>query len=187
VSARFEIAGTALAGLQLIKRLPIRDERGWLERMYCAEEFATLMCGQGIAQINRTLTSLRGTVRGMHYQMPPHAETKLVSCLQGAVFDVAVDVRRGSPTFLQWYAERLSADNHYSLLIPPGFAHGFQTLEDNCELLYLHTTRYTPQAEAALGARDPRLAIAWPEPISAQSARDAAHAPLGRDFQGVGL
>jgi dTDP-4-dehydrorhamnose 3,5-epimerase len=187
MSARFEVQGTPLAGLQVIRRQPLRDERGWLERMYCADEFAELLSGQGIAQINHTLTTHRGTVRGMHYQMPPDAEAKLVSCLRGAVFDVAVDVRRGSRTFLKWHAEHLSADNHHSLLIPAGFAHGFQTLEDNCELLYLHTARYTPQAEAALNATDPRLSIAWPEPIKAQSARDAAHPPLGQDYQGIGL
>jgi dTDP-4-dehydrorhamnose 3,5-epimerase len=187
MSARFEVVATPLAGLQLVRRLPIRDERGWFERLYCADEFATLMAGRGIAQINRTLSAQRGTVRGLHYQTPPHAEAKLVSCLRGAVFDVAVDVRRGSATFLKWHAVHLSADNHHSLLIPPGFAHGFQTLEDNCELLYLHTAAYAAQAEAALNAGDPRLAIEWPAPISGQSARDAAHPLVGRDFQGVGL
>jgi len=145
------------------------------------------MSGERIAQINRTLTAHRGTVRGMHYQTPPHAEAKLVSCLRGTVFDVAVDVRRGSPTFLHWHAQRLSADNHHSLLIPPGFAHGFQTLEDNCELLYLHTAAYAAQAEAALNARDPRLDISWPAPINVQSPRDAAHPLLAGDFQGVEL
>lgn len=187
MSGRFDIVPTPLAGLQLVRRLPIHDERGWLERMYCADEFAAVMCGQAIAQINRTLTTQLGTVRGMHFQMPPHAEAKLVSCLKGAVFDVAVDVRRDSPTFLHWHGERLSADNHHSLLIPSGFAHGFQTLEADCELLYLHTAPYTPQAEAALNARDPRLAILWPQAIGAQSARDMAHPLLSGDFQGVGL
>lgn len=187
MSGRFDIVATALAGLQLIRRLPIRDERGWLERMYCADEFAALMSGQAIAQINRTLTTQQGTVRGMHFQMPPHMEAKLVSCLKGAVFDVAVDVRRDSPTFLHWHGELLSAENHHSLLIPPGFAHGFQTLEADCELLYLHSERFAPQAEAGLNARDPRLAIHWPQPIGARSARDATHPLLGSDFQGVAL
>lgn len=187
MSRRFEVLETPLAGLKLVRRLPIRDERGWLERVYCADEFAPFISGQGVAQINRTLTAHRGTVRGMHYQMPPHAETKLISCVRGVVLDVAVDVRRGSLTFLHWHAERLSADNHLSLLIPPGFAHGFQTLEDNCELLYLHSAAFAPQAEAALNARDPRLAIVWPEPVGLQSPRDAAHPLLGADFQGVGL
>jgi dTDP-4-dehydrorhamnose 3,5-epimerase len=187
MSARFDVVALPLAGLQLIRRLPIRDERGWLERLYCADEFAALMPGQAIVQINRTLTAHQGTVRGLHYQLPPHAEAKLVSCLKGAVLDVAVDVRRGSATFLHWHAERLSAENHHSLLIPPGFAHGFQTLVADCELLYLHTARYEPLAESALNVRDPRLAIAWPQPISALSARDAAHPLLASDFQGIGL
>jgi len=187
MSGRFEFLPTPLAGLRLIRRLPIRDERGWLERMYCAEEFAALMSGQAVAQINRTLTVQKGSVRGMHFQMPPHTDAKLVSCLRGAVFDVAVDVRRGSSTFLHWHAERLTAENHHSLLIPAGFAHGFQTLANDCELLYLHTARFSPQSEAALNARDPRLAISWPEPIGAQSPRDAAHPLLSDDFLGVAL
>jgi dTDP-4-dehydrorhamnose 3,5-epimerase len=187
VSSRFDIVATPLAGLQLVRRLPIRDERGWLERLYCADEFAGLMSGAAIAQINRTLTAKQGSVRGMHFQRPPHAEAKLVSCLKGAVFDVAVDVRQGSPTFLHWHGEHLSAENHHSLLIPPGFAHGFQTLVPDCELLYLHTARYAPKAEAALNASDPRLAIAWPQPIGAQSPRDATHPLLSNDFQGVAL
>lgn len=187
MSVRFETLGTPLGGLQLVRRLPIRDERGWLERVYCSDELGSLLGGHAIVQINRTLTVARGAVRGMHYQLPPHAEAKLVSCLKGAVFDVAVDVRRGSPTFLHWHGERLSAENHHSLLIPPGFAHGFQTLEPDSELLYLHTAQYVPQAEGALNARDPRLAIVWPEAISSLSARDERHALLGEEFEGVEL
>jgi dTDP-4-dehydrorhamnose 3,5-epimerase len=187
VSARFEFLTTPLSGLQLIRRLPVQDERGWLERMYCAEEFAALLPAHSIAQINRTATRLTGTVRGMHYQRPPHAESKLISCLKGSVFDVAVDVRRSSPTFLHWHAERLSAENRHALLIPAGFAHGFQTLEPDCELLYLHTAHYVPQSEAALNASDARLAIAWPLPLSVQSARDAAHPAVTDEFLGVEL
>lgn len=98
----------------------------------------------------------------MHFQRTPHAEMKLVSCVRGLVFDVAVDLRRGSPTFLRWHSELLSADNHKTLVIPEGFAHGFQTLTDDCEMLYLHTTAYAPDAEAGLNPQDARLAIAWP-------------------------
>jgi dTDP-4-dehydrorhamnose 3,5-epimerase len=115
----------------------------------------------------------------MHWQRPPHAEAKLVSCLRGQVWDVAVDVRPGSPTFLRWHAERLSADNGQALLIPPGFAHGFQALSDDVELLYCHSAAHAPQTEAGLHPQDERLGIAWPLPITKLSARDAGHPRLG--------
>jgi dTDP-4-dehydrorhamnose 3,5-epimerase len=121
----------------------------------------------------------------MHFQHPPHAETKLVSCLRGEVFDVAVDLRHNSPTFLRWHAERLSADNHKTLVIPEGFAHGFQTLTDDCEMLYFHTAAYQPGAEGGLNAQDPRLAIEWPLPVVGLSPRDAVYQFLGEDFSGV--
>ena len=138
-------------------------------------------------QINHTLTGRRGTVRGMHYQRPPHAETKFISCLRGEVFDVAVDLRHDSPTFLRWHAEVLSAENHRTLVVPEGFAHGFQTLTEDCELLYLHTAAFAPDSEGALNANDPRLAIAWPQPVSDMSARDAGHPILGDEFLGIKL
>ena len=140
-----------------------------------------------IVQINRSLTLRRGAVRGMHFQYPPHAETKIVSCLKGEIFDVAIDVRANSPTFLQWHGAILSAENCQSLLIPEGFAHGFQTLTDDCELLYLHTAPHTPQSEGALNAQDSRVGIAWPEPITEMSDRDQSHPQVSADFQGVSL
>ena len=185
MSRQLEIIDTALAGLNLVQRRPIVDARGYLERMYCATELASLTGGRAIAQVNHTLTSRRGVVRGMHFQHPPHAETKLVSCLRGAVFDVAVDIRAGSASLLRWHGQVLSADNHLSLLIPAGFAHGFQTLSEDVELLYLHTAAYAPQAEGALNACDPALAIAWPEPITEQSERDRAHPLLVAGFGGI--
>lgn len=185
MTGRFEIGETAIAGVYLLDRTPIEDERGWLERLYATEELGDLLSGRGIVQVNRTLTRATGTVRGMHYQRPPSAEAKIVSCMRGAAFDVAVDLRRGSPTFLQWHAETLSAENHRSLLIPEGVAHGFQSLADDCELLYLHTAAYDPAAEGGLHPGDPRLAIAWPLPIEHLSDRDASHPPIGLDFDGI--
>ena len=135
MNSRFDLIATPLAGLCLIQRRPVGDARGYLERLYCADELAAIAPGQPIVQINHTLTVRPGVVRGLHFQRPPHAEIKLVTCLRGAVFDVAVDLRANSPTFLHWHAEILSADNHRSLAIPQGFAHGFQTLTDNCEML----------------------------------------------------
>ncbi len=185
--SRFTLTATPLAGLTLVQRHPIGDQRGYLERLYCRDELASLLGDRAIAQINHTLTSHQGTVRGLHFQHPPHAETKLVTCLQGEVYDVAVDLRQGSPTLLHWHAERLSADNHRTLIIPEGFAHGFQTLTADCELLYLHTAPHQADAEAALNALDPRLAIAWPLSITERSARDQAHSLLDAGFTGIPL
>ena len=185
MSTRFDVLDTTLAGLQVLQRKPIGDSRGYLERLFCVDELQTLIPGKHIAQINHTLTESRGTVRGMHFQRPPHAEIKFVSCLRGEVFDVAVDLRDNSPTFLRWHAEVLSADNHKTLVIPEGFAHGFQTLTDDCEMLYFHTAAYQPGAEGGLNAQDPRLAIQWPLPVAGLSPRDAAHPLLNNDFTGV--
>ena len=121
----------------------------------------------------------------MHFQYPPHAETKIVSCLRGEVWDVALDLRRGSQTFLRWHAQRLSADEGTALLIPPGCAHGFQTLSDDAELLYCHSAAYTAAAEGGVHPNDPRVAVAWPLAITALSERDAAFAALPDDYPGV--
>jgi dTDP-4-dehydrorhamnose 3,5-epimerase len=187
MSARFDILDAPLQRLKLVQRKPIGDDRGYLERMFCAEELQSLIPGKGIVQINRTLTAKRGTVRGLHFQYPPYAETKFVNCLRGEVFDVAVDVRQGSPTFLHWHAEILSADNHKTLLIPEGFAHGFQTLTEDCELLYFHTAVYQPGAEGGLYAQDPRLDIRWPEAVLELSSRDAAHPLVTEEFVGLAV
>lgn len=180
--AHFEILATPLAGLKIVQRRRIEDDRGYLSRMFCAEEFDGLGLDNPV-QINRTLTRRQGTIRGMHFQYPPHAEVKLVSCLKGRVFDVAVDLRRDSLTFLRWHAEELSEENQRSLLIPAGFAHGFQALCDDCELLYLHSNFYTPEAEGGLNPLDPRLAIAWPLPAGHMSERDRAHPFIEPGFE----
>ena len=187
MSLGIDILDTPLQSLKLVQRRPLGDSRGYLERMFCAEEFRALIPGGSIVQINHTLTTTRGTVRGLHFQYPPFAETKFVSCLRGEVFDVAVDVRQGSPTFLSWHAEILSAGNHRSLLVPEGFAHGFQTLTDDCELLYLHTAAYQPDSEGGLNAGDPMLNITWPIAVSELSPRDSAHPLLSGAFCGVAV
>lgn len=182
---RFTVLETTLADLKIVERQQVGDSRGFLSRLFCAEELAGAGWRKPVAQINQTLTSRRGTVRGMHYQRPPHAEIKLVTCLQGAVFDVAIDLRAGSPTFLRWHAEELSAANRRALLIPEGFAHGFQTLADGCELVYLHSVPYAPEAESGLNPQDPTLAIAWPLAVAELSARDSQHPLLRAQFAGV--
>jgi len=184
---RFTVEATPLRGLMRVQRHPVGDHRGYLERLFCTQDWGDVMQGRGIAQINHTLTTRTGTVRGLHFQRPPHAEMKIVTCLRGAVFDVAVDLRGGSPTFLQWHAEHLTAENHRWLVIPEGFAHGFQTLTDDCEMLYLHSAAYTPSAEGGLDATDPRLAIHWPLPIAERSPRDEGHKRLTAEFEGMQL
>ena len=182
---RFAIGTTSLDGLRVVKRQRHEDQRGFLSRLYCREELEEAGLSAPIAQINQSLTRSRGTIRGMHFQRQPDAEDKLVTCLRGEVWDVAIDVRKGSPTFLSWHAERLSPDNGISLLIPKGFAHGFQTLTDDCELLYLHTASYAPSSEGAVNPLDPRLAIEWPLAIGAMSERDRAHSLINADFAGI--
>lgn len=184
---RLVLHSTPINGLQVIERKPIGDSRGFLERLFCQETLNSCLQGKTIRQINRTLTQNQGTVRGLHFQYPPHAETKIVTCIKGQVWDVAVDLRRGSSTFLQHHAVLLSEDNHQSYLIPEGFAHGFQTLSSDCEMLYFHTADYNADAEGALNACDARLAINWPQPILDRSERDKNHAMLTDDFHGMDL
>ncbi|MEM9644689.1 MAG: dTDP-4-dehydrorhamnose 3,5-epimerase family protein [Planctomycetota bacterium] len=171
-ASRFRIDQPPLHGLRVLTRKPIGDERGFLERLFCTSDLVEVLNGSSIQQINRTLTSQKGTVRGLHYQRTPHAEKKIISCLRGEVFDVAVDLRRDSDTYLQWHAERLSESNHRMFVIPEGFAHGFQTLTENCELLYFHTQPHAPAFEGGIHAQDPHLSITWPLEISCLSERD---------------
>lgn len=185
--SRFDFIQTPLTGLMLVQRKAIEDHRGFLSRFYCAEEFRAAGITKPIAQINHTLTRKKGAVRGLHFQQSPQAEAKLVSCLKGEILDVAVDLRRDSPTFLQWHGEILSAINRTSLLIPEGYAHGFQALTEDCELIYLHTAAYHPEAEGALNVADPKLNIAWPLPIDDLSERDRNHPFIKSDFQGIVL
>lgn len=182
---RFTMTALPLAGLVRVTRHPISDGRGFLARLFCAEELEPAGWRKPIAQVNHTRTGRRGTVRGMHYQKPPHAEMKLVTCLRGEVWDVAIDLRRGSPTFLNWHAEHLSAENGRAMLLPEGFAHGFQALSDDVELLYCHSAPYVPEAETGLHPQDPALSIAWPLAIGTLSARDEQHPILSKDFPGV--
>ena len=182
---RFTIGDAPISGVKIIKRRRLGDSRGFLERLFCSEELRAAGWTKPISQINRTFTAKRGAVRGMHFQYPPAAEMKLVTCLQGSVFDVAVDLRRGSPTFLQWYGHVLSADEDVSLLLPEGCAHGLQALTADVAILYLHSAPYDAAAEGAVSALDPRIGIAWPLPIVEMSPRDAAHPPLTDSFVGI--
>lgn len=185
--SQFSISDLPLAGLKHVKRQPLADARGSFARIFCAQQLQAALWHGPVQQINHAATTTRGTVRGLHYQNPPYAEMKLVTCIRGAVWDVAVDVRADSPTFLQWYGAELSRDNGCALLIPEGFAHGFQALTDGVELLYCHSAAYAPAAEAGLHPLEPRLAIAWPLPVGLLSARDAAHPWITSEFEGIVL
>ncbi|MCW8165065.1 dTDP-4-keto-6-deoxy-D-glucose epimerase [Verminephrobacter aporrectodeae subsp. tuberculatae] len=185
--SRLVLTPLLLAGLFRVQRLPREDDRGAFTRLFCAQELASAGWTAPVVQINHSRSAQRGCLRGMHYQRPPHAEMKLVSCLRGAVWDVALDLRHGSSSFLQWHAEFLSADNGRALLIPPGFAHGFQALTDDAELLYCHTCAHAPAAQAGVHPLDPRLAIVWPLPTGQMSEHDAGQAALPADFEGLRL
>ena len=176
---------TPLGGLKVICRTPITDSRGSFSRVFCQEELAGAGWRKPIAQINHSYTARRGTIRGLHFQRAPNAEMKLVSCIRGAVWDVAVDVRAGSPTFLQWHAEQLSAENGRSLLIPEGFAHGFQALTDHVELVYCHSVAYAPQTETGLWPLDASVSVPWPLAATDMSDRDASFPRISREFEGV--
>ncbi|WFU46689.1 dTDP-4-dehydrorhamnose 3,5-epimerase [Sinorhizobium terangae] len=170
--SRFKRIHTELPGLLVVERKRFGDERGFFSRFFCQEELSELGPSGVIAQINHSMTRTKGAVRGLHFQRPPYEEAKFVSCLAGAVFDVAVDMRPDSPTYLRWHGEILSAENARSMMIPGGFAHGFQTLTENCELIYLHDKPFAPEAEGGLNALDPRVNIAWPIEITQMSERD---------------
>lgn len=182
---RFSIEQTDIAGIFSVTRRRLADERGFLSRLFEPEELAAAGWRGAIAQINETGTTRAGTVRGLHFQHPPHGEMKLVSCLSGRIFDVAVDLRRGSPTYLRSVALELSQENGRALLIPEGCAHGFQALTDDVRMLYLHSAPYAAAFEGGFDALDPALAIAWPLPVANRSPRDEALARVTADFEGL--
>jgi len=180
-----EFVKTELDGLYIIKPKIIEDERGMFTRIFCKNEFQSVGLKTDFVQFNHSFNKKRGTVRGMHYQMHPYAEIKLIRCVQGMVFDVAVDIRRNSPTFLKSIAVELSAENMLSILIPAGFAHGFQTLEDNTSLIYHHTEFFTADASAGLRPDDPQLSIHWPLPFVNISEKDKNQKLLNQNFKGI--
>ncbi len=176
---------TPLAGLTLIETTAIADARGRFVRVFCEQELAAMTGGNPIAQVNLATTHRAGSIRGLHFQREPAAESKLVRCLRGRVYDVAVDLRKGSTTFLHWHAYELDASGQRQVYIPAGFAHGFQALEDDVELLYLHGARWSPAHEGTLRFDDPALGIAWPLPITQVSDKDRQAPLLGAGFCGI--
>jgi dTDP-4-dehydrorhamnose 3,5-epimerase len=176
---------TPLKGLYIVEAEPFVDERGMFFRVFCKNEFAQIGCKKEIVQASHSLTRNRGTIRGLHFQAPPVSEAKIVRCVAGAVYDVVVDVRADSPTFLQSYGIELSKDNMKAVCIPEGFAHGFQTIEDNAELIYHHTAFYDPLFERGLRFNDSRLSICWPLEVSFASEKDRDLPLIEEGFGGV--
>ena len=176
---------TPIDGLMVVETGVQADHRGFFKRLFCQEELRELIGDRQIVQINQSSTQNQGAVRGLHYQCMPHAEMKLVRCLKGRVWDVAVDLRAGSESFLQWYAEELSSDNSRMMVIPEGCAHGFQVLEADSELLYLHTEFYQPSVESGVCPTEPKLSISWPLPVGDLSERDRTHPSLTAEFTGL--
>lgn len=178
---------TPLEGLFEIATSSQEDTRGKFSRLFCEDVFSAVRPGLHFTQINLSETKIKGSIRGMHFQTPPAAEAKLIRCLRGRVFDVAVDVRTASPTFLQWHAVELDDKNNRMVFIPEGFAHGFQTLSDDVQLLYMHTADWSKPHENGLRHDDPRLAITWPLPVAMISEKDSCHKLITPDFSGVHL
>jgi len=176
---------THLKGAFIIEPEPSEDQRGIFTRIFCENEFKEIYHSTKLVQINHSLTNRKGALRGMHYQNPPMTEIKMVKCLRGSVYDVIIDLRRGSDTFLKWHGENLSCKNKRMLYIPEGFAHGFQTLEPNCEMLYLHTEYYSPDYECAIHFDDPNIGIKWPLDVTELSKRDRNHPLLSKNYKGI--
>lgn len=187
MSNSFDFLTTPLAGLFEIQRNQLNDERGFLSRLFCSNEFNEVGLKKPFVQVNHTKTNNKGTIRGMHFQNPPYGEVKVVSCIQGEVLDVIVDIRKDSKTFLNYHSVVLSSNNLKGIFIPEGFAHGFQTLTDDCQLLYLHSEFYTPSAESVINPFDPFLDIKWPCNLSDISERDQNQPMLNSSFRGIQL
>lgn len=157
---------TPLKGAYLIDIEKRGDERGFFARVFCKNEFGTLNLDANIVQINNSTSAKKGTLRGMHYQLAPYAETKIVRCIKGALYDVILDLREDSPTFGKWFGAELTAENRRMMYVPKGFAHGFLTLTDDVEAFYMVTEFYNPQAERGIRWNDPKFQIEWPfEPV----------------------
>lgn len=180
--SRFTFAPAPLKGLYIIEPKPIKDSRGYFERYFCAQDFAEIGLSKPIAQINHSYTKGIGSIRGLHYQTPPYAETKIVRCLKGAIYDVAVDIRKDSPTFLQYFGIELSEENNKYLYIPEGFAHGFQTLAEESEILYLNDQYFSEKDYCVYNPLDKIINIQWRMPIGNISIKDK-NAPMLKDIK----
>jgi len=178
---------SALKGVYIIELKPFIDNRGLFARTFCKKEFQEIGHDQEFVQFNHSVTHKKGSIRGMHYQMPPFSEIKLIRCVRGSVYDVIIDLRKDSSTFLKYTSVEITEHNMLSLYIPHGFAHGFQTLEDNTQLIYHHTAYYTPGYEAGILYNDPAIGITWPLPVSVITEKDLNHSLLKKSFIGISI
>ncbi len=176
---------TPLTGAFIVKPRRIGDDRGFFERLFCAQTFGDHGLVATVAQVNHSRSAREGTIRGLHYQLPPAAEAKVVACIAGGIFDVIVDVRGGSPTFLQWFGATLSPENGTMIYVPPGFAHGVQTLKLDSEIVYTTSAPHAPEFERGVRYDDPRVGIRWPLAPTALSDKDLALPLLDAVFRGV--
>ena len=183
--ASFELSASPLPGLLVFERSPVYDHRGGFDRLFDSVVVGAASAEIVVRHVNLASNCAKATIRGMHYQTSPHSETKVVTCLRGKAFDVVVDIRAGSSTFLESHAEILSPDLLKTIVIPPGFAHGYQTLEDDTELLYLHSVGFEPDAQRGLHPLDDTLEISWPLPPVALSERDSQHPLVVSGWEGV--
>lgn len=183
--SRFTFTPTPLEGVYVIEPKPIRDDRGYFERYFCTQDFAEIGLQKPIVQINHSYTKGVGSIRGLHYQTPPYCETKIVRCLKGSIYDVAVDIREDSPTFLQYFGIGLSEENGKYLYIPEGFAHAFQILAEEAEVLYLVTNSFNPASDSVINALDSKIAINWKLPVGNMSEKDRNAPFVSQDFQGI--
>jgi dTDP-4-dehydrorhamnose 3,5-epimerase len=174
-----------LEGSYEIELEPLFDTRGWFARTFCKDEFSKIGHNEEWLQLNHSFTKQKGSIRGMHYQLPPVSEIKLVRCISGIVYDVIIDLRKESPTFLKYFGLELSSENRKMIYIPERFAHGFQTLTDDCELIYHHTAVYNPSAETGIRYDDPVIRINWPLLPATISKRDKMFFPLDSNFKGI--
>lgn len=181
---KLNISPTKFKDLYIIEPNSFKDERGSFSRIFCEDELKDIF-KFNIKQVNHSLTNKKGTVRGLHFQYEPNAEVKMVKCINGSILDIVVDIRENFSTFLQYFSVELSKKNQKMIYIPKGFAHGFQTLENNTELLYFHSSIYTPRNEAALNISDPILDIKLPLKISNISDKDKIHKFINQDFKGL--
>jgi dTDP-4-dehydrorhamnose 3,5-epimerase len=167
-----EFTETTLKGAYVVRLRKIEDDRGYFARAWCREEFLQHGLNPAMVQLNVGFSHRRGTVRGMHYQLAPHAEAKFIRCTRGAIYDVIIDFREGSPTFGQWYGQELAPDNGLMLYAPEGFAHGYQTLQNDSEMYYFASAAYAPAAARGVRYDDPIVGIKWPLPVSLISSAD---------------
>lgn len=185
MEGRLKFLPTAIEGVFIAETSLLDDHRGSFSRLFCNQDLSSALGNRQIVQINHSCTKTPGVIRGMHYQHPPNAEMKFIRCIRGRVWDVAVDLRAGSPTLFQWHAQELDPQSGRMVIIPEGCAHGFQVLEPNSEMLYLHTAMYAPEKADGVAFDDPKLAIPWPLTISKLSSQGKQHPPIVSNFSGI--